>query len=79
MPTPRSARWLRSGAGGRSGHGRDGSKRRHRDATWSYAPGTAGTLTIPATGALTVGAHAAWYLHNDGYTPLAGPITITVT
>ncbi|MFJ9447012.1 LamG-like jellyroll fold domain-containing protein [Kitasatospora sp. NPDC101235] len=46
---------------------------------WKYAPDAAGTVTIPATGPFTAGTYTAWYLHNDGYTPLANPATITVT
>lgn len=47
--------------------------------TWQYAPGSSGSLTF-STGNLTgPGSYAVWYLHNDGYATLAGPLTLTVT
>jgi hypothetical protein len=46
---------------------------------WKYAPDAGGTVTFPATAPLTAGSYAAWYLQNDGYTALAGPVTITIS
>ncbi|MFI1584498.1 LamG-like jellyroll fold domain-containing protein [Embleya sp. NPDC020630] len=46
-------------------------------ADWTYAPGTAGTLRFTAGRKLPAGTYTAWYLHDDGYTPLAGPVTVT--
>ncbi|MCX4750111.1 LamG domain-containing protein [Kitasatospora sp. NBC_01287] len=47
--------------------------------TFQYAPNTSGSLTFPTTGGLAnPGNYAAWYLLNDGYTTLAGPIPFTV-
>ncbi|MFC0544084.1 alkaline phosphatase family protein [Kutzneria chonburiensis] len=43
--------------------------------TWQYAPGAGGSLTF----SLSAGTYAAWYLYNDGYTALAGPVTFTVS
>ncbi|NNJ05088.1 LamG domain-containing protein [Streptomyces sp. PKU-MA01144] len=45
---------------------------------WEYAPGAGGSVTF-ATGKLPgPGEYAAWYLHNDGYALLAGPVALTV-
>ncbi|MEW2275663.1 hypothetical protein [Streptomyces griseofuscus] len=46
---------------------------------WKYVPDAVGTVTFMATAPLTAGSYAAWYLQNDGYTALAGPVTITIT
>lgn len=46
---------------------------------WRYTPGADGTLVMPTDRLPGAGAYAAYYLHNDGYTVLAGPIRFTVT
>ncbi|MEU8325568.1 LamG domain-containing protein [Nonomuraea sp. NPDC048881] len=46
--------------------------------TYKYAPGASGSITLP-TSSLSAGTYAAWYLHNNGYTTLAGALTLTVT
>lgn len=54
--------------------------------TWLYTNGTGtgggalteGTLTFPA-GSLAAGDYALWFLANDGYQALAGPVTLTIT
>lgn len=43
-----------------------------------YAPGSSGTVSIPASG-LSVGAYVAYYLYNDGYTWLANPVKFRIT
>ncbi len=45
---------------------------------WRYAPAATGTVALPTTGCAP-GTYTAWYLHNDGYTPLGGPTTVTIT
>jgi endonuclease/exonuclease/phosphatase family metal-dependent hydrolase len=45
---------------------------------WKYAPGASGRISIPASG-LRAGAYVAYYLHNNGYTWLANPVTFRVT
>jgi hypothetical protein len=42
------------------------------------APDAAGTIAIAGTASLAAGTYSVWYLHNDGYTALAGPITISI-
>jgi hypothetical protein len=46
-------------------------------ATYVYAPGPSGTAQI-SSGALTPGDYRAYYLYNDGYDVLAGPLSLTV-
>ncbi|MGW1810979.1 alkaline phosphatase family protein [Streptomyces sp. NPDC002078] len=46
--------------------------------TWSYAPNASGALTF-STGKLNgAGKYDVYYLANDGYSVLAGPISLTV-
>ncbi|MER5638925.1 alkaline phosphatase family protein [Kitasatospora sp. NPDC002227] len=46
--------------------------------TWNYTPNQSGAVTF-STGKLNgAGKYDAYYLANDGYTPLAGPFTVTV-
>ena len=45
--------------------------------TYVYAPGASGTAQI-TSGALTPGDYRAWYLYNDGYDVLAGPVSVKV-
>ncbi|MFC1415481.1 alkaline phosphatase family protein [Streptacidiphilus cavernicola] len=46
--------------------------------TWQYAPGTSGSLTFQTSSLKGAGNYAVWYLANDGYAALAGPLTLTV-
>ncbi|MFD1934737.1 PQQ-binding-like beta-propeller repeat protein [Nonomuraea mangrovi] len=46
--------------------------------TWVRAPLASGTVTL-STGALGEGAWSAHFLANDGYEPLADPVTFTLT
>ena len=46
--------------------------------SWQYAPGTSGSLTFNTSSLKGVGSYAVWYLFNDGYTALAGPLGLTV-
>jgi hypothetical protein len=47
--------------------------------TWQYATGGSGSLTFSTSKLKGAGSYAVWYLYNDGYTALAGPLTLTVT
>ncbi|MFF7636491.1 alkaline phosphatase family protein [Kitasatospora sp. NPDC008050] len=47
--------------------------------TWQYAPNAGGSLTFATSSLSGPGSYAVWYLYNDGYTALAGPLTLTVT
>ena len=46
--------------------------------TYQYAPNASGTLTF-ATSGLSPGDYSLFYLYNNGYTVLAGPVGLTVT
>ncbi len=46
--------------------------------TYEYAPDPAGTVTISTTSLSGVGQYQAYYLYNNGYQQLAGPIDFTV-
>jgi hypothetical protein len=46
--------------------------------TWEYTPNSAGVMTLN-TNSLSPGSYEAYYLYNNGYTVLAGPIPFTVT
>jgi len=46
--------------------------------TWQWAPGTSGTATFPASSLPAAGTYALWYLYDNGYTSLAGPVDITI-
>ncbi|MFC1435534.1 alkaline phosphatase family protein [Streptacidiphilus sp. N1-3] len=46
--------------------------------TWQYAPNASGSLTFAAGLLKTAGSYSVWYLANDGYTALAGPLALTV-
>ncbi|WP_326822775.1 RICIN domain-containing protein [Streptosporangium sp. NBC_01756] len=56
-----------------------GAKPGDQDAiVWKYASGASGLITL-STGAVPgPGTYTAWYCHNDGYTVLQGPVTVTV-
>ena len=45
---------------------------------WSYTPDTNGSASF-STSALAAGNYNAWYLYQDGYTVLAGPVAVSVT
>lgn len=47
--------------------------------TWQYAPNSSGSLTFATSSLSGPGSYAVWYLYNNGYTALAGPVTLTVT
>lgn len=47
--------------------------------TWQYAPNGSGSLTFDTTKLNGPGSYDVWYLYNDGYTALAGPLTLTVS
>ncbi|MBD8900296.1 alkaline phosphatase family protein [Rhodanobacter sp. DHG33] len=47
-------------------------------ASWQYAPNGSGTVTFD-TSSLSPGTYNVWYCYDDGYTVLAGPVTLTVT
>jgi hypothetical protein len=44
---------------------------------WKYTAGTSGTVTFTAN--YGAGNYQAYYLYNDGYTILAGPVAISLT
>jgi phospholipase C len=46
--------------------------------TWQYAPGASGTLTFSAANLVGVGSYTAYYLYNNGYQVLAGPVSFSV-
>ncbi|GAA1501026.1 hypothetical protein GCM10009760_63500 [Kitasatospora kazusensis] len=47
--------------------------------TWQYAPNGSGSLTFSTSKLSGAGTYAVWYLYSDGYTALAGPLTLTVS
>jgi len=56
-----------------------GSSPGHGSSTsWQYTPSGNGTATFDTSG-LAPGTYSVWYCYNNGYTELAGPITLTVT
>jgi hypothetical protein len=46
--------------------------------TWQYAPNSSGSLTFSTSSLPGTGTYAVWYLANNGYTALAGPLSLTV-
>lgn len=46
--------------------------------TWQTAPNGSGTVTFD-TSSLSPGTYSVWYCYDNGYTVLAGPITLNVT
>jgi len=46
--------------------------------TWQYAPGSGGTLTFSSASLNGVGKYTAFYLYNNGYQVLAGPVSFSV-
>ena len=47
--------------------------------TWQYTPNASGTVTFSTSALGGVGSYSAYYLYNNGYTVLAGPVDFTVT
>jgi hypothetical protein len=47
--------------------------------TWQYTPSQSGTVTFSASSMGGVGTYEVYYLYNNGYDILAGPVTIQVT
>ncbi|WP_344438484.1 alkaline phosphatase family protein [Kitasatospora nipponensis] len=45
---------------------------------WQYAPNGSGSLTFAASSLPAPGSYAVWYLYNNAYSPLAGPLALTV-
>jgi phospholipase C len=45
---------------------------------WSYTPDANGSVSF-STSALAAGNYNVWYLYQDGYTVLGGPVTVSVT
>jgi hypothetical protein len=45
--------------------------------TWQYTPNGSGSVSFD-TSALSVGTYDVYYLYNDGYDILSGPVTVTV-
>lgn len=45
---------------------------------WQYAGLASGTASFSTSG-MAAGSYAAWLLHNDGYSALAGPVAFSVT
>jgi streptogramin lyase len=46
--------------------------------TYQYAPGSSGTVTFATTNLNGVGPYAAFYLYDNGYQVLAGPVDFSV-
>jgi phospholipase C len=46
--------------------------------TWQYAPGASGSLTFSSSSLYGVGSYAAFYLYDNGYQVLAGPVGFSV-
>ena len=45
---------------------------------WEWAAGSSGTATFPASYLPAGGTYALWYLYNNGYSVLAGPVDVTI-
>lgn len=66
-----STNWIGIYAAGNSpGHG--------SSATWQAAPNGSGTVTFD-TSSLSPGTYSVWYCYDNGYTELAGPVTLNIT
>jgi phospholipase C len=46
--------------------------------TWQYAPGASGSLTFSSSSLTGVGSYTAFYLYDNGYQVLAGPVSFSV-
>ncbi|WP_158543187.1 alkaline phosphatase family protein [Dyella psychrodurans] len=47
-------------------------------ASWQYVSAASGTATFDTSG-LSPGTYSVWYCYDNGYTVLAGPVTLNVT
>jgi phospholipase C len=47
--------------------------------TWQYTPGASGTVTFSSTSLYGVGSYQAYYLYDNEYHVLAGPVSFQVT
>lgn len=45
---------------------------------WKYAAGSSGSVSFAASSLPAAGTYALWYLYNDGYSALAGPVDIVI-
>jgi Phosphoesterase family len=45
---------------------------------WEWAAGSGGTATFPAASLPAAGTYALWYLYDDGYNVLGGPVDVTI-
>ena len=45
---------------------------------WAYAPTATGQVSLSTAGLTAGSSYVAWYLYNDAYTKLAGPVSFTV-
>lgn len=45
---------------------------------WEWAPGAGGTATFPSSALPAAGTYDLWYLYDNGYSQLAGPVQITI-
>ena len=46
--------------------------------TWQYATGSSGSVSFAASSLPAAGTYALWYLSNNGYSVLAGPVDVTI-
>lgn len=46
--------------------------------TWQYAAGTGGSVSFAASSLPAAGTYDLWYLYNDGYTSLTGPVEVII-
>jgi cytoskeletal protein RodZ len=46
--------------------------------TWHYAPGTSGDVQFSASSLPAAGTYDLYYLYDNGYSILAGPVPITI-
>ena len=46
--------------------------------TWQYATGTSGSVSFAASSLPAAGTYALWYLYDNGYTALAGPVDVVI-
>ncbi len=45
---------------------------------WAYTPNLSGTVSLSTSGLTAGSKYVAWYLYNDAYTKLAGPVSFSV-
>jgi hypothetical protein len=45
---------------------------------WEWASGSSGTATFPASYLPAAGSYALWYLYDNGYNVLAGPVDVII-